>query len=185
MHNPYSSREQFSQLVKQFEGPLFSFIRRLTGARDEDIEDILQETFITAWKYINSYNPTFSIKVWLYRIARQQTIRSFRRLKARGGDKQIDADISTFEDLADALDLTTVTDKNLLGSQMQACLLMLPEEYRTVLLLRYVDDMSYDDISDVLKKTVGSVSTLIHRAKNSLADTVSRHYPHLPHERTV
>lgn len=184
--NGYATREQFTELVKQFEKPLYYFISRTSGARPEEVEDIVQETFLTAWKYINSYNPKFSIKTWLYRIARQQAIRVFRRGKARGEDMQVDADVSILTELADKLDIAHVTHTKILGTEVQQCLLMLSEEYRTVLILRYVDDMSYDDISDVLKKSVGSVSTLIHRAKSQLADIVLRNYPHLAtHEKNV
>ena len=185
-NNGYATREGFSSLVEQFERPLSFFISRTTGARPEEVEDILQETFITAWKYINSFNPKYSIKAWLYRIARQQSIRSFRRRKARGDDLQLDADITTFEELASALDIAQGVDANLLSADIQKCLGMISEEYRTVLILRYVDDMSYDEISDVLKKSVGNVSILIHRAKSQLADTVQRHYPHLAtYEKTL
>lgn len=184
--NGFNTREEFSRLVEQFERPLSFFISRITGARPEDIEDIVQETFITAWKYINSYNSKYSIKAWLYRIARQQAIRAYRKVQARGGGQIVDDDISSLTELADALDLTQETDAKLLGGQVQQCLRQLSEEHRTILILRYVDDMSYDEISDVLKKSINSVSVLIHRAKAQLATAVQRHYPHLaPHERSV
>lgn len=184
--NGYNTKETFTHLVEQYEKPLYYFIRRLSSASSEEVEDVVQETFITAWKYINSYDPTFSIKVWLYRIARQQTIRAFRKRRARGGDAVTSTDILDLPELADSLDLPEEMHNEVTSTQVQECLQMLAEDQRSVLLLRYSEDMSYEEISDIMKKPVGTVSTLVHRAKNALEQSIQRHYPHLAnHERTL
>lgn len=179
--NPaYHTKEGFETLVATYSTQLFHFLRRLCSCSDEQAEDLLQETFITAWKYIHSYDATFSIKAWLYRIARQRAISSFRRFhpsKVLGLE-----DAEDMLEVAADLDIPADADRQLLAEQVRACLGELSVDMRTVLLLRYSEELSYDEIADVLRKPPGTVATLIHRAKSALVATIRRTYPHLEHD---
>lgn len=166
--------EHFKELVLRYENPLLFFIKRIGQFSEEDAQDIIQETFITVWKYLRGYNPKYSFKAWIYRIARQQTIQHFRKSKSQPATINMEDNPALIEELASDLSVEKTFDQKLLSEHINTALQTLPEQARTAIILRYMEDMSYEEISDTLQKPLGSIATLVYRAKEQLKSYLTK-----------
>jgi RNA polymerase sigma-70 factor (ECF subfamily) len=161
--------EQFGFLIERYEAKLRRYIARLGVRSSDDQADVLQETFIKAYRNLNSFDQTLSFSSWLYRIAHNEAMTWFRRRRVRPeGNLVVDSD----EILAllgnDQLPSDVVFDQRINAEQVAAALETIDEKYRQVLVLRYFEHKEYEEISDILKIPIGSVGTLIHRGKKQL-----------------
>ena len=158
----------FYCIVKSYESQLKSYISRLTNTDNEEVEDILQESFIKVYENINSYNADYKFSTWLYRIVRNETINHWRKNKKRLKDVQLDVTEDFVFNLRADIDLAKELDKNLIKEKINKAINKLPFKYREVIVLRYIEDKDYKDISDILKKPVNTIGTLLNRAKKEL-----------------
>lgn len=171
----------FEQLVIRYEAALIRYILRISSFSHEEAEEILQEVFIKAWKKINSFDKSLKWSSWIYRIAHNETISSFRHSSSRGQSFQVQWDEEILENLPSQLNLEEELEKEIEASHLRESLNKLPEKYKTVLVLRFLEEKSYDEISDILKIPSGSTATLINRAKKRLKaelshDTIFKHF---------
>lgn len=153
----------FATLVDRYEERLRRYIHRISVFAEEEVEEILQDTFIAVWKNIRGFDGRVKFSSWIYRIAHNQTISLFRKFKSRGQDQQAELTpemyIPTSENFVDDV------DAQINAGMIQIALEELPAKYREVLVLRFFEDLSYDEIADILKCPVGTVSTLVARAR--------------------
>ncbi len=156
----------FTVLIQRYEQKLFKYIRRLTSVPVEDVEDLLQEVFIKVYKNLNGFDDDLSFSSWVYRIARNHVISNYRKFKNMPKKIYFDETNDVFERLASELDIEGEVDKKILTNKVRELLGQLDDKYREVLVLNFLEDKSYAEISDILKKPMGSVATLISRAKN-------------------
>jgi RNA polymerase sigma-70 factor (ECF subfamily) len=163
----------FGLLIERYEGKLFHYIKRTINFPDQETEDILQEVFIKAYKNLNSFNPDLKFSSWIYRITYNHTISYWRKNKNNNLNLSIeDSEIllktlSTDEDIADNL------DTQLESESVREAINSLDKKYRDVLVLKFLEDKSYEEISDILKKPSGTIATLINRAKTKLKDKLT------------
>ncbi|MBD3238596.1 MAG: sigma-70 family RNA polymerase sigma factor [Candidatus Moranbacteria bacterium] len=159
--------DAFAYIINKYNGPLSRFIKRISYFRHEDIEDILQDVFIKVYKSLNAYDPKLKFSSWLYQICRNQTIDQIRKNKARVTMIQLDS-----EDIAKMFSSDTDLKKELeLKDELQkvkSAISELPFKYREVLILKFIEEMNYNEIIDVIKKPKGTVATLINRGKKML-----------------
>ena len=164
-----SDKEVFSIIINRYENSLRRYVIRL-GVRDHrDVEDVLQNSFIKVYRFLRSFDESFSFSSWIYRIVHNETY-DFFRFKKRKPEFTIDDDsqqiflnIESDHDTPDQ-----VFDKNIDNKSMQEALKSLDKKYKDVLLLRYSEDKDYRQISDILQIPEGTVATLIHRGKKEL-----------------
>ncbi len=155
----------FGCIVTRYEKKLASYIRRITGISEEDIQDHLQEIFINVYKNLNDFDPDLKFSTWIFRIARNYTISEYRRRRIRPQVAASDPQISgLFDRLIDheQADQKLINEER--GRVMNELLVELDDKYRDVMVLRYLEEMDYQQISDVLEKPIGTVSTLLNRA---------------------
>ena len=159
--------EYFVCIMRRFEAPLLRYIHRITSVDDDEAADLLQEIFIKAYKNLNAIDETISVSAWLYRATRNHVISSYRKQLARPQLLQNNDDefIST---IASDVDLSLATDQILLRERLNRALSQLPDKYREVVVLRYFEEKEYKEISDITKKPIGTISTLLSRAKGEL-----------------
>lgn len=164
-------RQDFAILVERYQDKLLRYIRRIGAG--EEAEDLLQETFINAFKYLNGFDSSLSFSSWIYRIAHNTTISAYRKKKIRphgnlieDGDEFL-ANLSSDENLA--LEFEAKCDVK----KINQALLLIKQKYRDVIVLRYVEELEYKEISDVLKIPMGSVASLLSRAKKNLKGEIS------------
>lgn len=155
----------FGILMERYESKLLRYIMRLSRITKEDAEDILQESYLKAYENINSFDGTQSFSSWIYRIAHNTTISQWRKAKARPQGNAVDVDESFLLNLRADDDVVITLDQEITASTVQTILGQLDEKYRNILILRYMEDKNYQEISDILKKPPGTVATLLHRAK--------------------
>jgi RNA polymerase sigma factor (sigma-70 family) len=153
----------FDVLVARYQGRLLGFCERLLRSR-EDAEDILQEVFARAFTAILADDRPIHARPWLYRIARNRSLNHLRRTKTIGVDSIDDNQADHGQNAADKADRRE--DFRLLVGDINA----LPDSQRSALVLRELEALSYEQIADVMDKTIPSVKSLLVRARGSLAE---------------
>jgi len=155
----------FAELVERYETKLKFYILRISNASDLEAEEILQEVFLKAWKNLNGFDPALKFSSWIYRITHNQTISTFRKSQSRGEDKRAEIEPELYENLPDNTDFKAEFDAQIQTKEVHKVLSTLKENYREVLILRFIEDKSYEEISDILMKPSGTVATMLNRAK--------------------
>lgn len=159
--------EAFKLVMDKYELPLTRYLVRLTGWAREEVEDILQESFIKAYRNINDFDTSLKLSSWLYRIAHNQAIDTIRHLAVRPAASELPV-----EDLARFLPAPlNLENQELLRQEWQnarSAITRLPERYRNVLILRFLEEKDYEEIMDILKIPKGTVATLIRRGRSLL-----------------
>lgn len=153
----------FEVLVSRYETRLLAFCRHMLGSR-EDAEDVLQEVFAAAFNALLADEREVHVRPWLYRIARNRSLNHLRRAKPVGVDSM---DVHLSENGQTTADKVHDREEFRL---LMADITILPETQRTALLLREIDDLSYDQIAEAMETTVPSVKSLLVRARVSLAE---------------
>ncbi|HEY5714025.1 MAG TPA: RNA polymerase sigma factor [Candidatus Gracilibacteria bacterium] len=164
----------FETLIERYEGKLKCYVLRLTNITVHEAEDILQEIFLKVWKNLNGFNPSLKFSSWIYRIAHNETISFARSQKSRGIDKQAGIDDAVFEIKSQDLEIGDQFDQSLDSQSVRSTLALLPNKYKDILVLRFLEDKSYEEISDILKKPMGTVATMINRAKKAFQEIYLR-----------
>ncbi len=156
----------FANIVERYEKKLKFYILRISHFSDLEAEEILQEIFLKTWKNLNDFDSKLKFSSWIYRITHNEVISNFRKYKSRGEDKREILEPEIFENIAGFEDFTTNFDTEKKLKEIQEILEILsPAEYREVLILKYFEDKSYDEISDILQKPNNTIATLLSRAK--------------------
>lgn len=161
--------DNFALIIDRYETKLFRYIMRLGDFLIADVEDILQDVFIKAYTHINEYDPSLSFSSWIYRIAHNTSIDTFRKKSTK---VTISLDDDEYEWLRESLqsdeDIHFSLKKNNMKELVQLSLSALSEEQREVIILKYMEWRDYEEISDILRIPIGTVGTLVHRAKKQL-----------------
>lgn len=158
----------FIVIINRYQTKLFNYIRRISNLRDEDVEDLMQDIFLKVYINLNDFDADLKFSSWIYSIAHNQVISNFRKLQARvEGHKAMLGD----EDLKNIIanvDLEKSLDTELLRSRVNQALIKLEARYREVIILRYLEEKNYQEISDIIKRPVGTVGSMINKAKQEL-----------------
>lgn len=158
----------YRYLVEKYEDKLLRYIKRLLYLNNEDAEDILQEVFIKAYKNINSYNSNYKFSSWIYRIAHNESVSFLRRNKNIRKNIPNDPEFDIFETIAADIDLEKENLDQLNRDKVVSSLDELDKKSRNILILKYLEEKDYKEISEILRIPVGTVGSLIHRAKFKL-----------------
>jgi|JI8StandDraft_1071087.scaffolds.fasta_scaffold02378_9 RNA polymerase sigma-70 factor (ECF subfamily) len=163
-------KEAFGVLVRRYDEKLMRYIRRLGVFRREDAEDVLQNTFIKAYRNLNGFDSGLKFSSWIYRITHNEAMSFFRSRKARPEGSLVGDSEEMLEILPSVLDIEEEAGKSIDGAVMRDALYALDPKYRDVLVLRYFEEREYAEISDILQVPVSTVGTLISRAKKKLKE---------------
>jgi RNA polymerase sigma-70 factor, ECF subfamily len=164
-------QDAYAEIVEIFKDKIFQLCYRMLGNRHE-AEDMAQEAFIRAYVNITSFNINLKFSTWLYRIATNLCIDRIRKKKpdyyldaeVAGTDgltmySQVPADTALPEDEVESIELQDTIQKEISK---------LPEKYRTVIVLKYIEELSLNEISEILDMPLGTVKTRIHRGREAL-----------------
>jgi RNA polymerase sigma-70 factor (ECF subfamily) len=158
----------FAILIERYEKKFFHYISRLCNCSREDIEDLLQEIFIKIYRNLNDFDPKLKFSSWVYRIAHNEVISHFRKIKARPVSVNLEPDLAISDKTKD--DFATFFDRKLNKTKILQILELLDLKYKEILFLRFFEEKSYEEISDILRKPPGTVATLLSRAKKQFKD---------------
>lgn len=152
----------FAHIIDRYRRQLQHYIRRISGLGAEDSEDVLQEVFIKIYKNLNGFNQKLKFSSWAYRIAHNTTMSEMRKRKVRPISYVEPEDLVR---IADQLDISDEVEKNDEKNEIKGLLGQLDKKYRDVLVLKFLEEKDYKEISDILKIPEGTVATRINRAK--------------------
>lgn len=163
-------QDAFKMLMNKYQKPLYYHIVKMVK-NHEQIEDIIQESFVKAFSNLGSYNTNYAFSTWLYRITTNHTIDYLRKKKlqttsinepvrAKDGEMQ-------FQIVGSA-----ETDRKIIRKErkkiVSEAIENLPEKYREVIQMRHLEEMSYQEISEELDLPLGTVKAHIFRAREML-----------------
>jgi RNA polymerase sigma-70 factor (ECF subfamily) len=168
------NQDNFLYLVDRYKGKLISYIRRLTNINYEDAEDILQEVFIKVYLNLNDFNDDLKFSSWIYRITHNQVISSHRKLKARPEGYAVGIDDQAARNLAADIDIVAGADLQITKANIFKILNQLDDKYREVLVLKFLEEKNYQEISDIIKKPPGTVASTINKAKQEFRKELAR-----------
>ena len=165
----------YGALVERYTPRLLRYARRLGCRSEQDARDVLQETFLKAYLNLRSYDADLAFSSWMYRICHNETISWFRKQRIRPQPATSDEELFALESLADSRDLLDGIEQVLHRDHLEAALAQLSSDYREVIVLKYFEEKSYEEIADILRKPPGTIATLINRAKKQLRERLT-HY---------
>ena len=160
------NQDFFACLMRRYEAKLLRYIRRISGVSLEEAEDVLQDSFIKIYQNLNGFDRSLKFSSWAYRITHNQVISHFRKNQVRPQTSAFDSEL--LETLASDLDSARDIDRKLLRERLEKTLEKIDTKYRDVLVLKYFEEKDYQEISDIMQKPMGTVATLLSRAKRLL-----------------
>jgi len=170
----------FEELVRTFGGRLLAVARRFVR-HDEDAQDIVQSAYMSAFRALDQFEGNCQLSTWLHRIVVNTALMKLRS-KRRRPEESIEDLLPAFQEdghhVEQFADWTTPADelieRNETRATVRACIDRLPDNYRTVLLLRDIEERSTQDVADALSMTATAVKVRLHRARQALS-TLLRH----------
>jgi RNA polymerase sigma-70 factor (ECF subfamily) len=171
--------DAFRELVRRYERPVFSLIFRMV--RDSaTAEDLAQDTFLKVLNHIDKYRSEFKLSSWLFKIANNVAIDHLRRrqiatISMSGSPHAATAsevEATSFDVASDDESALDEMESKELGSAIEKAIARLRPEYRSCILLRHVEDRSYEEIAATLDLPLGTVKTYIHRARQQLRESL-------------
>jgi RNA polymerase sigma-70 factor, ECF subfamily len=158
------SRPAFDELVSRYGPRLFHFLRARAGP-DEDVEDLVQETFLKAYRHIGRYDPRRRFSTWLYTIALRLAISRFRSQEAQA--LPLDPEGPEHDSPGPQDALIRKEEAGNAGSIWLLARALKPSEYE-VLWLRYAEEMPLKEIAAAMKKSLVGARVLLHRSRQKL-----------------
>ncbi len=165
----------FEEIVRRFERPLFSLIVRMVRNRQQ-AEDLCQETFVKAFRALESYDPRRKFSSWLFKIGHNATIDTMRRSQLATTPLEGSDDEPGLVDVLGDDEAPSPMRRaagHQLGEAIEKVVLRLRPEYREAFLLRFSEGLSYQEIADVMDIPMGTVKTNLHRARKEFADLLA------------
>jgi len=165
-------------LYKEFElealphlDALYNFALRMTGDGD-DANDLVQDTFLKAFRFFDKFEKGTNCKAWLFRIMKNTFINTYRK-KSKEPDKVDYEDVENFyqnvkPSSTDSTHLEKEIYDNLFDDDISLALASLPDDFKTVIILSDIEGFTYDEIADFIDCPVGTVRSRLHRARKML-----------------
>lgn len=161
-------RKAFSQMILLYQERLYWYVRKMVLVH-EDADDVLQNTFLKAWKSIESFRGESKLSSWLYRIAINESITFLNKQRQQ-------LQITSEEDalfLLDGLQADPYFDGDEVHVLLQEAILGLPDKQRQVFNMRYFDEMKYEQMSEILGTSVGALKASYHIAVKKIEEFFS------------
>lgn len=167
----------FGVIIQRYEKPLSRYIKRLGIFKKEDIEDVLQNTFIKIYKNLNDFDTDLQFSSWAYRIAHNEAISFFRAKNVRPEGHLLNDSEEILPLIQDELNLWKDQNQSLNAEHLNKAISEIDQKYKDIIVLRYFEEKEYSEISDILQIPEGSVATHLHRAKKELQKKLSHIHP--------
>lgn len=162
-----TQNKAFGDITKKYRERLYWHIRKMV-IRHEDADDLLQKTFIKAWKALENFRGDSKLYTWLYRIATNETLSFLEQQKRRN-----EASFQVYEQY---LSQNLMSDEYFNGDHAQALLqkaiLTLPEKQRIVFNMKYFDEIKYRDMAEILDTSEGALKASYHHAVKKIEEYI-------------
>lgn len=170
LRSPRTKERAFEMLIRLHQEPLYCHVRKLVKDHD-DADDILQTTFIKAWKYIDNFRGESKLKTWLFRIATNESLSFLNRQKRRS--------YTELNDIQDDLAHSSSGGAEVSGEEIQAklaaALETLPQKQLLVFNMKYFEELKYTEIQEVLGGSIGSLKASFHHAVKKIEHFLTSH----------
>ncbi len=152
---------------------MYNFAYRLTFDED-DAKDLVQETYLKAYRFLNSFQQGTNAKAWLFRILKNSFINDFRK-KSKQPSKVDYQEVEAFYnsesvDVSMTTDLRVETVQHMIGDEVSSALNALAVDFRTVIILCDLEGFTYEEMAKILDIPIGTVRSRLHRARNLLRE---------------
>lgn len=164
------SEEAFASIVERYQDKIYNLAYRMLGNREE-AEDVAQETFLNTYRAMHSFRLEERFSPWIYKIASNLCLDRLRKMRYQvvSLDEPVGPDGDMSQQVAD---WTTSPDRvyetTAVREETQEAIAELPPKYKVVVILRHMQDLSYDEIADILGIPQGTVKTRLFRAREIL-----------------
>ncbi len=178
----YSDKEKYVVFDKEFMphvDSMYNFAFRLTNDED-DANDLVQDTYLKAFRFINSFERGTNAKAWLFRILKNSFINDYRKRSKEPSKVDYQEVETTYNSVEDAemeatTDLRTETVQDMIGDEVATALNSLPVDFRTVIILCDIEGFTYEEMAKILDIPIGTVRSRLHRARNLLKDKLKNY----------
>lgn len=167
---PQTKEQAFTTLIKKYQERLYWHIRRMVVSHD-DANDVLQNVFIRVWNGLENFKEESQLYTWLYRIATNESLTFLENQKKRAAVSLSDVESG----LSNKIKADKHFDPNRLEWKLQLAIQQLPEKQRIVFILRYYDEMPYEEMSRVLETSEGALKASYHHAVKKIEDFIKNH----------
>lgn len=162
----------FDTLFARHRDTIYAMLLKFTGNSD-DVDDLMQEAFMKAYLKIGSYNPKYDFGAWIYTIARNTFVDFSRTQKSKALNPQ-----NIPLEHSDTSHISAPTPEECIinaqqRAQIERYITMLPEDYRELFELRFIDEYSYEEIAEKLDMKLGTVKTRIFRVRNMMCRLIT------------
>lgn len=168
IRNPETRSYGFNLLVRTYQQKVYWHVRKMVIDHD-DSDDLTQEIFIKIHRYIDNFREDSQLYTWIYRIATNECLSFLQKKKKRFflpiGD--------VAGELTSKLDSSAHVSGDEIQLKLQKALLKLPDKQRLVFNMKYFDDMTYEDISEITNTSVGALKASYHHAVKKIEDFLS------------
>jgi RNA polymerase sigma factor (sigma-70 family) len=159
--------QAFTKIVKHYQEKIYWQIRRMVVSHD-DADDVLQNVFIKAWNGLENFREDAKLSTWLYRIAVNESLTFLEQKKKRSS--------IAFEDVAETLENKIQAEKgfdeNKAVWKLQLAIQQLPEKQRIVFNMRYFEEITYEEMSQILDTSVGALKASYHHAVKKIEEFI-------------
>lgn len=174
-----SKKSEFDRLVQRYHKQAFNIAYRMTG-NHADAEDLTQEAFVRAFRFFGNYRRDWPFDNWLYKIMSNLFVDDLRRkpkAKLQSLDQPIDGGRNEdvyleISDLSQNPERIVMTDE--LDEHIQRALNLLPTDFRMTVILADIEGMSYEEISVVMRCSLGTVRSRLHRGRKLLRSKIAQ-----------
>ncbi len=182
MANKKNQKEKYDRIFEEEFLPqidsLYTFAYHLTY-NEEDANDLVQETYLKAYRFIDKYIEGTNAKAWLFKILKNVFINQYRR-KSKRPTKVDYEEIITYQDEEDTkfssyMDLREEMFQDMMGDEVTNAINALPVDFRVVILLCDVEGFTYEEISKIIDIPIGTVRSRLHRARNMLKEKLKEY----------
>ncbi|EKE28729.1 MAG: hypothetical protein ACD_3C00025G0018 [uncultured bacterium (gcode 4)] len=166
----------FWEIIDLYEAKLLRYVLRIWDMPYEEAENITQDIFIKVYKNINSYDSTFPFSSWIYRIAHNEVIDYYRKNeKAKNNISLSDEDYKNLiENISDKKTPHDDLEKTNIKECVRKWINMLSIDQKEIMILKFIEEKWYEEISDILKMPIWTVWTIINRAKKQLKENLEK-----------
>src|SRR5215203_3281183 len=159
-------------------GPLYNFAYRLTLDED-DANDLVQETYLKAYRFFESYEQGTNAKAWLFRILKNSFINDFRK-KSKQPSKVDYQEVESYYNSDDVdesitVDLRVESIQDMIGDEVATALNSLAVDFRTIIILCDLEGFTYEEMAKILDIPIGTVRSRLHRARNFLKEKLEKY----------
>jgi RNA polymerase sigma-70 factor (ECF subfamily) len=162
----------FGELIERYNPMLLRYVMRRSYATKEDAEDIVQNSFIKMYRNINDFDSNLKFSSWAYRITHNSLIDWYRKEKTSPQLVITSNDENIFDSIAGDMNIEKDAMRKETKKEIESVIQTLDPKYQEVVMLRFFEDKSYDEIADILQIPPGTVAIRLSRAKKILQEVL-------------